>query len=169
VRSLLTSCGASSTCGGRCNAPPEAPCRSGFPSTAASGPGRCARRPAQPLGRPRGAPASDGLAVRGRRGRSAAPEHGGAPLAQHAYSRRARGDRLHDLRHFYASGLIAAGCGVVTVRRALARDGDHDPGDLQPRVAVRGGPDPSGRGDAHGGSPPFWCGQSAGKQRRLGC
>jgi integrase len=27
--------------------------------------------------------------------------------------------RLHDLRHFYASGLIAAGCDVVTVRRAL--------------------------------------------------
>ena len=26
---------------------------------------------------------------------------------------------LHDLRHFYASGLIAAGCGVVTVQRAL--------------------------------------------------
>ncbi len=28
-------------------------------------------------------------------------------------------DRLHDLRHFYASGLIAAGCDVVTVQRAL--------------------------------------------------
>ncbi|MCW2849217.1 MAG: Site-specific recombinase XerD [Marmoricola sp.] len=27
--------------------------------------------------------------------------------------------RLHDLRHFYASGLMAAGCDVVTVRRAL--------------------------------------------------
>lgn len=27
--------------------------------------------------------------------------------------------RLHDLRHFYASGLIAAGCDVVTVSRAL--------------------------------------------------
>jgi hypothetical protein len=26
---------------------------------------------------------------------------------------------LHDLRHFYASGLIAAGCAVVTVQRAL--------------------------------------------------
>ncbi len=26
---------------------------------------------------------------------------------------------LHDLRHFYASGLIAAGCDVVTVQRAL--------------------------------------------------
>ncbi len=26
---------------------------------------------------------------------------------------------LHDLRHFYASGLITAGCGVVTVQRAL--------------------------------------------------
>jgi integrase len=27
--------------------------------------------------------------------------------------------RLHHLRHFYASGLIAAGCDVVTVQRAL--------------------------------------------------
>ena len=27
--------------------------------------------------------------------------------------------RLHDLRHFYASGLIGAGCDVVTVQRAL--------------------------------------------------
>ena len=26
---------------------------------------------------------------------------------------------LHELRHFYASGLIAAGCDVVTVQRAL--------------------------------------------------
>jgi integrase len=29
------------------------------------------------------------------------------------------GMTLHDLRHFYASGLIAAGCDVVTVQRAL--------------------------------------------------
>lgn len=29
------------------------------------------------------------------------------------------GLKLHDLRHFYASGLIAAGCDVVTVQRAL--------------------------------------------------
>jgi integrase len=29
------------------------------------------------------------------------------------------GIRLHDLRHFYASGFIAAGCDVVTVQRAL--------------------------------------------------
>lgn len=27
--------------------------------------------------------------------------------------------RLHDLRHFYARGLIAAGCDVVTVQRAM--------------------------------------------------
>jgi integrase len=26
---------------------------------------------------------------------------------------------MHDLRHFYASGLISAGCDVVTVQRAL--------------------------------------------------
>jgi integrase len=30
-----------------------------------------------------------------------------------------RGMTVHDLRHFYASGLIAAGCDVVTVQRAL--------------------------------------------------
>lgn len=29
------------------------------------------------------------------------------------------GFRLHDLRHYYASGLIAAGCDVVTVQRAV--------------------------------------------------
>ncbi|HUH69784.1 MAG TPA: site-specific integrase, partial [Mycobacterium sp.] len=29
------------------------------------------------------------------------------------------GVKMHDLRHFYASGLIAAGCDVVTVQRAL--------------------------------------------------
>ena len=29
------------------------------------------------------------------------------------------GFTLHDLRHFYASGLIAAGCDVVTVQQAL--------------------------------------------------
>ena len=29
------------------------------------------------------------------------------------------GIRRHDLRHFYASGLIASGCDVVTVQRAL--------------------------------------------------
>jgi integrase len=27
--------------------------------------------------------------------------------------------RMHDLRHFYASGLIASGCDVVAVQRAL--------------------------------------------------
>ncbi|MDQ6933706.1 MAG: tyrosine-type recombinase/integrase [Actinomycetota bacterium] len=29
------------------------------------------------------------------------------------------GVRLHDLRHFFASGLIASGCDVVGVQRAL--------------------------------------------------
>ena len=32
---------------------------------------------------------------------------------------RGQGVRLHDLRHFFASGLIAAGCDVVAVQRAL--------------------------------------------------
>lgn len=40
------------------------------------------------------------------------------------YWRKTRGKaglayRLHDLRHFYASGLISSGCDVVTVQRAL--------------------------------------------------
>ncbi|TXR56464.1 tyrosine-type recombinase/integrase [Quadrisphaera setariae] len=52
----------------------------------------------------------------------------GAPLHQNSAGHRWRtacraagvaGIRLHDLRHFYASGLIAAGCDVVTVQRAL--------------------------------------------------
>jgi integrase len=30
-----------------------------------------------------------------------------------------KGIKLHDLRHFYASGLIAEGCDVVTVQRSL--------------------------------------------------
>ena len=41
------------------------------------------------------------------------------------------GHKLHDLRHYFASGLIAAGCAVVTVQRAMGhgsrvRDHDHD-------------------------------------------
>jgi integrase len=53
---------------------------------------------------------------------------GGNPPHQNTIGfwwRRARGEagcpglKLHDLRHFYASGLIAAGCDVVTVQRAL--------------------------------------------------
>ncbi len=54
--------------------------------------------------------------------------------------------RLHDLRHFYASGLIAAGCDVVTVQRALgSRDGDHHAQHLQPPVAHRRGSHPGSR------------------------
>jgi integrase len=34
-------------------------------------------------------------------------------------SARLTGVKLHDLRHFSASGLIASGCDVVTVQRAL--------------------------------------------------
>jgi integrase len=56
------------------------------------------------------------------------PGDEGNPLHQNSagyWWRRARdaakvpGVKLHDLRHFYASGLIAAGCDVVTVQRAL--------------------------------------------------
>ena len=41
----------------------------------------------------------------------------GAGIAQ--FKPRGWAVSLHDLRHFYASGLIAAGCDVVTVQRAL--------------------------------------------------
>jgi integrase len=55
------------------------------------------------------------------------PGEGEHPLHQNSVGRRWRKTRaaagveyrLHDLRHFYASGLIAAGCDVVTVQRAL--------------------------------------------------
>lgn len=55
------------------------------------------------------------------------PGENGHPLHQNSVGywwRRARAAvaktyRLHDLRHFYASGLIAANCDVVTVQRAL--------------------------------------------------
>jgi integrase len=49
------------------------------------------------------------------------PVHVGMVSRGWAAAREAAGIsyRLHDLRHFYASGLIAAGCDVVTVQRAL--------------------------------------------------
>ena len=55
------------------------------------------------------------------------PGAGGRPVQQNSTGdmwRRAQAAagvrfRLHDLRHFFASGLIAAGCDVVTVQRAL--------------------------------------------------
>jgi integrase len=55
------------------------------------------------------------------------PGEGEHPLHQNSVGylwRKARGAagvdyRLHDLRHFYASGLITAGCDVVTVQRAM--------------------------------------------------
>lgn len=54
--------------------------------------------------------------------------------------------RPHDLRHFYASGLIADGCDVVTVQRCpRPRDSHHDPQHVQPPVAHGRGPDACGR------------------------
>ncbi|CAN5818311.1 hypothetical protein BH20ACT6_BH20ACT6_19870 [soil metagenome] len=64
------------------------------------------------------------------------------------------GIRLHDLRHFYASGLIAAGCDVVTVQRALGHAKPSTTfGDLQPPLAVRSGQDQTGRHCPHRGGP----------------
>ena len=45
--------------------------------------------------------------------------HGGAVLADCSRCCGDRRNRLHDLRHFYASGLIRAGCDVVTIQRTL--------------------------------------------------
>lgn len=56
------------------------------------------------------------------------PASGATPWHQNSVAYRWRRTRtaagvdglhLHSLRHFYASGLIAAGCDVVTVQRAL--------------------------------------------------
>src|SRR3954470_4665509 len=53
------------------------------------------------------------------RRQAAQPELRGTPVAAAAPDGRTGEYTLHDLRHFYASGLIAAGCDVVTVQRAL--------------------------------------------------
>jgi site-specific recombinase XerD len=46
--------------------------------------------------------------------------------------------KLHDLWHFYASGLIAAGCDVVTVQRSLGHaKATTDPEYLRSPVANR--------------------------------
>lgn len=47
------------------------------------------------------------------------------------------GIRLNDLRHFYASGLIADGCDVVTVQRARTRQGEHHARHLRQALALR--------------------------------
>ena len=56
------------------------------------------------------------------------PLSGGQPVHQNTVGHmwrktkdksKVHGFKLHDLRHFYASGLIAAGCDVVTVQRSL--------------------------------------------------
>jgi integrase len=51
------------------------------------------------------------------------------------------GYRLHDLRHFYASGLISAGCDVVTVQRALG----HHSGSVTLKTYAHLRPDASDR------------------------
>jgi integrase len=72
----------------------------------------------------------------------------------------AEGVKLHDLRHFYASGLIAAGCDVVTVQRARPQEPDRHPDDLRPPLADRRGPDARRRG-RHGRRDSADCGLCA--------
>jgi integrase len=56
---------------------------------------------------------------------------------------------LHDLRHFYASGRIAAGCDVVTVQRALGQaKATTTPEHLRAPLAEGRGP------HSHGGQRP---------------
>jgi integrase len=50
----------------------------------------------------------------------ALPTPSGTPPSEHSHAAAGvSGPCLHDLRHLYASGLIASGCDVVTVQRAL--------------------------------------------------
>ncbi len=78
--------------------------------------------------------------------------------------------RLHDLRHFFASGLIAAGCDVVTVQRALGHSSaaitlttySH----LWPDA---NGPYPQGRRRAVRPVPRIYCGRTADRAGNLGC
>ena len=55
------------------------------------------------------------------------------------------GIRLHDLRHFYASGLIADGCDVVTVQRALGTPRRAPRLTPTQSSGLRGGPNQKGR------------------------
>ncbi|MBY6411710.1 tyrosine-type recombinase/integrase [Rhodococcus sp. BP-252] len=51
---------------------------------------------------------------------------------------------LHDLRHFFASGLIYAGCDVVTVQKARSRLAERHVVDLRTLVAERQRPHTQG-------------------------
>lgn len=57
-----------------------------------------------------------------------------------------RAFRLHDLRQFFPSGLIAAGCDVVTVPSTRTRQGLNHSGDLLAPLALGCGQDPSSSG-----------------------
>ena len=53
--------------------------------------------------------------------------------------------KLHDLRHFYASGPIASGCDVVTVQRVLGHASATTTLNTYSHLAHRGGPHEAGR------------------------
>ncbi|HYV78914.1 MAG TPA: tyrosine-type recombinase/integrase [Streptosporangiaceae bacterium] len=95
--------------------PRTAPCG---PATQ-DGPGDAAGRPHLSAGSGLPRHRSWPLAVRLRQGCAAAPEHGRLLWRKARTAAGCGTVKLHDLRHFYASGLIAAGCDVVTVQRAL--------------------------------------------------
>ena len=68
---------------------------------------------------------------------------------------------LHDLRHFYASGLIASGCNVVTVQRALGHAKPTTTLNTYSHLWHRGRPHEVGRRSAHGGLSKGSCGLCA--------
>ena len=78
-----------------------------------------------------------------------------------------RQHRLHGLPHFYASGLIAAGCDVVTVRARSLIGGAH-PDDVLTSVAGCHRPDPQRRLRATGPSPWRCCGRTADGRAKRG-
>ena len=119
----LTSCAESWMCGVRSNGQVSARSRSARPRTAVSG--SCA----SPTGCSSCCPSASGSTdlARTRLAGSSRPRQDyrrirtplGTSGARPAGAPRSPRFTLHDLRHFYASGLIAAGCDVVTVQRAL--------------------------------------------------
>lgn len=114
---MWTSSAARCVCVDRCSGWEAGRSTCGCPSQAPSA--RCPSRPPWSICWPASAPervgCSHGSVVMGRSPRTWSITAGGRRWDRAGVT----GVRLHDLRHFYASGLIAAGCDVVTVQRAL--------------------------------------------------
>ena len=88
-------------------------------------------------------------------------DEGGKPWHDNLVDYRGRATRtaaavsckLHELQHYFASGLIAAGCDVVTVQAAMPRIRHDDAQHVRPSLADGRGQDAGGRlRDGGGGS-----------------